>query len=600
MDKAKSALNRGGGLQKLIKKPFANRRKRPVMRQGPLKAIKQQRGEIDGRKVTEKTLAESLNYERLLSRLSSRFINIASDRLDQEINDAMEAICKHLNFDMAFLWQFTSAEPDFITITHSYNTTANPQRPEWIDARKVFPWCLGQLKANKIIAVSTEELPPEAACDQEAARSFGIKSSLVFPLSAGGEPFFGALAFDTTRKERTWQESLVKRLKLMADVFANALARRNYEFALRESEERLSLATAAARAGVWVLYLSIGQFWITGQIREIFRVPPDEGIDIDRFLATCHPDDRERVRLTIEEAIVSGQHFRIEYRIVHQDGDICWLASYGRAQYGHSGKAERLMGVTIDITEKKRNEAESFRSRREMLQMERLVRMGELTASLAHELNQPLTAILSNARAAARFIESGSFDIGELQEILQDIVHDDKRAGNIIRSLRSMLKPHEEDHETIPINDIVLEAISLFNSEAILRNIRVKMDLADASPLVYVNKTQLQQVMINLLMNAAESMLEASENKKIIVRTRAATDRVVQVEVRDFGPGIEETDLARIFEPFYTTKQSGLGMGLALSRSIIETHGGRIMIVSNTGVGTTSSFDLPTAGATDE
>ncbi len=172
------------------------------------------------------------------------------------------------------------------------------------------------------------------------------------------------------------------------------------------------------------------------------------------------------------------------------------------------------MGVTIDITEKKRNEAESFRSRREMLQMERLVRMGELTASLAHELNQPLTAILSNARAAARFIESGSFDIGELQEILQDIVHDDKRAGNIIRSLRSMLKPHEEDHETIPINDIVLEAISLFNSEAILRNIRVEMDLADASPLVYVNKTQLQQVMINLLMNAAESMLEALREQK--------------------------------------------------------------------------------------
>jgi PAS domain S-box-containing protein len=567
------------------------------MRQGPLKAAKQLRGEIDERKVTEKTLAESLDYEQLLSRLSSRFINIASDRLDQEINDAMEAICKRLNFDMAFLWQFTSADPDFITITHSYNTIVNLQRPERIDARKLFPWCLGQLKANKIVAVSTEELPPEAACDREAARSFGVKSSLVFPLSAGGEPFFGALAFDTTRKERTWPEPFIKRLQLMADVFANALIRRNYELALRESEERLSLATTAANAGVWVLNLRTGHLWTTEQTREIFCIPPDEVITYDRFLELCHTDDRESIALALEQAKTSGRPSQIEYRIVHPDGNIRWMVSRGRVHYDPSGTAERMMGITVDITERKRAEAESLRARRELLQMERLVRMGELTASLAHELNQPLTAILSNARAAARFIESGSFDMGELQEILQDIVHDDKRAGDIVRSVRSMLKPHEEDHQTIPINDIVREAISLFRSEAIFRNIRVEMNLADTSPLVYVNKTQLQQVMINLLMNAAESMSEALENKKIIVGTRAATDRVVQVEVRDFGPGIEETDLARIFEPFYTTKQSGMGMGLALSRSIIETHGGRIMIASNPGAGTTSSFDLPTAGS---
>jgi PAS domain S-box-containing protein len=595
MAKAKSAFNTGGPPPKLIEKPCV-KRKRSVRGQEPFKTAEHQCGGLEENQ-DGSTLTQALRFEQLLSELSSRFVNLSPEHVDREINDAMGQICELLDLDLAALWQFPSANPTFFTITHIHRPLGGPPIPEQINALETFPWSLEQVSSGSMIATSTDDLPVEASLDRDSYRYFGIKSMLVYPLSSGGGPMIGILGFNTVRQRRAWYESFVKRLRLMADVFANALARRNYELALREREEHLSLAAAAARAGVWVLYLSTGQFWITGQIREIFRIPADEGIDIDRFLAACHADDRESVRLTIEEAKVSGQHFRIEYRIVHRNGDICWLESYGRAQYSQSGKAERLMGVTIDIDERKRNDAESFRSRREMLQMERLVRMGELTASLAHELNQPLTAILSNARAAARFIESGSFDMEELQAILQDIVNDDKRAGDIIRSLRSMLKPHEEEHQTIPINDIVLEAVSLFHSEAILRNIRVEMDLADSSPLVYVNKTQLQQVMINLLMNAAESMLNCSENKKIIVRTDAATDRVVQVKVRDFGPGIEETDLARIFEPFYTTKQSGMGMGLALSRSIIEAHGGRIMIASNPDAGTTSSFDLPTAGS---
>jgi two-component system sensor kinase FixL len=219
--------------------------------------------------------------------------------------------------------------------------------------------------------------------------------------------------------------------------------------------------------------------------------------------------------------------------------------------------------------------------------------MGELTASLAHELNQPLTAILSNARAALRFIESDRIDMEELKEILEDISKDDKRAGDIIRSLRSMVRPEEGEQEVIGINDLLSETIALFNSEAIIRNIRIESGLTDSVPPVETNRVQLQQVVINLMMNAAESMIDEYEDRKIVVQTRTIGGNRVQVAVRDFGTGIDVQELSRIFEPFFTTKLSGLGMGLSLARSIIEGQAGRIWAENNPDKGATFYFEIP-------
>lgn len=224
-----------------------------------------------------------------------------------------------------------------------------------------------------------------------------------------------------------------------------------------------------------------------------------------------------------------------------------------------------------------------------------MLHMGELSASLAHELNQPLTSIFSNTRAALRFIQTGRIDLGELTEILQDIVNDDKRAGNIIRSLGSMVRPEEGERELISINDVLRETITCFHSEAIIRRIHIETDLADPLPPVYAEKVQLQQVIINLLMNAADAMVDVRENRRIVIRTRATVDGSFLVTIRDFGPGVDEKELARIFEPFFTTKRSGLGMGLSLSRSIIEGRGGHIWAENNLDGGVTFYFDLPGA-----
>ena len=205
------------------------------------------------------------------------------------------------------------------------------------------------------------------------------------------------------------------------------------------------------------------------------------------------------------------------------------------------GEITRAVHTVKDITERKRAEQEALDARRELTRMERLSRMGELSASLSHELNQPLTAILSNARAALRFLQTGKLDPGELEEILQDIVKDDKRAGDIIRNLRAMVKPEEGEQELISINDVLHETVALFRSEAIIRNVRIEMDLADALPLLHINKVQIQQVLINLMMNAAESMTgDESAEKVIVLQTAASGEGVVKVAVRDFGSGIEE------------------------------------------------------------
>lgn len=302
------------------------------------------------------------------------------------------------------------------------------------------------------------------------------------------------------------------------------------------------------------------------------------------------PDERALyTKLLEEQNVVLG--FKTQFW--RKDRTKIWVSIKSRRVPGPHGKTLFYSGFVEDITDRQRAEKEALKARRELWGTDRLLRMGELTASLAHELNQPLTSILSNAQAAIRFIKSDRVDMKELVEILEDIAKDDKRAGDIIRSLRSMVKPEEGEREVIYINDLLDETIALFNSEAIIRNIRIETKFADLLPTVEANKIQLEQVVINLLMNAAESMVDANENRKIVVETNAVDGDKVRVTIRDYGTGIDEQELSGIFEPFFTTKRSGLGMGLSLGRSIIEGHAGRIWAENNSDGGATFYFELP-------
>ena len=351
-------------------------------------------------------LEERLQFEMLLVELSGRFVNVASELVDSEINEVIQKICEHLGFDLAVLWQRVPGVPDFFTMTHYYRCLPGPPFPEKWDARETFPWCLQEMSAGRIVVVSTDNLPPEASRDKELWHHYEVKSALVFPLTAGGKPLAGALNFCTIRAKRLWPEELIKRLQLVAEIFANALSRKNSEQILRESEERLDLAASSADIGMWVLDAHTGNIWASDKVRDLCGFGLDEELCLETIMEVCHPDDREKIRLNIEECLKSGKYSDNEYRVVRPDGSIRWMTTRGRSYLGLSGKPERIMGVAMDITERKLAQAELHSTRMELLRVERTSRLGELVASLAHELNQPLAAILSSAQAALRFLQS--------------------------------------------------------------------------------------------------------------------------------------------------------------------------------------------------
>ncbi|MGD9382988.1 MAG: sigma 54-interacting transcriptional regulator [Desulfobacterales bacterium] len=278
--------------------------------------------------------------------------------MDSEIEDAQRRICECLGLDLSSLWQWSDSRPHFLTVTHLHSPPEGPLRPEGIDAREAFPWVLEKMLRGEVLVLHTENMPPEAARDQEMRRHFGVQSSLVIPLSSGGRPLIGVLSFDYLRAGRAWPEETVKQLALIAQVFTNALERKRSEEALRESESRLSLAADSAEAGLWELDCSTNRFWATERAREIFGYGPEEIISMERFETSIHPDDLELVRQVIARALSEHEPVNVEYRILVGDGCLKWISSRGRPYFKPTGEPDRLMGVSLDITDRKQMEDE--------------------------------------------------------------------------------------------------------------------------------------------------------------------------------------------------------------------------------------------------
>ena len=248
----------------------------------------------------------------------------------------------------------------------------------------------------------------------------------------------------------------------------------------------------------------------------------------------------------------------------------------------------------VDITARRQAELESHALRQEISHVARVAMMGELTASLAHELNQPLTAILSNAQSGLHLLNKPEPDAAELREILDDIVHDDQRAGDIIRHLRSLLRKSELDYQSLDLNDIILEIIGLIRSDALIKNVSIALRLASDLPPVRGDRIQLQQLMLNLTINALDAMKEApGSGRRLDISTTLLNASSVQVAVQDSGTGIPPERLDKVFEPFNTDKSYGMGMGLAICRSIARLHGGQLTAENNAGPGATFRFVLP-------
>lgn len=306
-----------------------------------------------------KELEERLRFETLIADLSSEFVNLPSNDVDRKIEDAQRRVCECLGLDLSALWQPSAESASSLVLTHLYRTFGGPSTPDLMKAGEYFPWCQHQVLANETVSVSSmDELPTEASRDREAWIHYGIKSNLTLPLSMGGGLPIGALSFNTVRAERTWPDSIVTRLQLVAEVFTNALTRKRADEALRESEERLDLAADSAGVGLWSLNLARGHYWLTKKTRELFAFDADEQVTFDRFLAVIHPDDRDLVRQAMEAVLQSKSEGRVEYRVLSYDGSVRWFLSRGRVHCDRLGHPASVMGVSMDITSRKRAEEE--------------------------------------------------------------------------------------------------------------------------------------------------------------------------------------------------------------------------------------------------
>ena len=284
-----------------------------------------------------------------------------------------------------------------------------------------------------------------------------------------------------------------------------------------------------------------------------------------------------------------------EESITDAEGKVRWLQTVKRPIIGKDGIADQVLGASTDITQRKRAESELQRNRQELAHVARLSAMGELAASLAHELNQPLTAILANAQAAQRFLAAKPADLAEVHEILKDIVQDNNRAGEIIRRMRAMVRKEELEFAPIFLASVISDVVLLIHSDAVLHNIRVSLESGPDLPHARGDKVQLQQVILNLLLNAFDAMKNCPVSERHVNVSLAKEGvRWLRVAVHDRGTGLSEDKLDKVFQPFYTTKREGLGMGLSISRSIIEAHGGHLWAENNSdGPGASFYFTVP-------
>jgi PAS domain S-box-containing protein len=382
-------------------------------------------------------LEARVRFEALLAELSSRFVNLPPVEVDREIFDAHRRICECLDIDISALWQWSVESPRDFTMTHVYRALEGPPLPDPMDAREYFPWCLDEVDAGRIVAVaSVDELPVQAARDKETFRYVGARNALVFPLAAGGGPVIGALAFNSVREAHGWSEEIVQRLQLVAQVFANALVRRRADATLRESEERLQLAAESAEIGLWMLDVGSGRFWVNERGRALFGYAVGSDVTMTRILESVLPADRQTVENVVREAAETGESMQVDYRIVLPGGHVRWLHSRGRLWPATAEKPARLLGTSLDVTE--RRQAEELQA--EQLRFETM--LGDLSAQFVNLPAGQVDAVIEDA--LRRVSECLDLDLAGLWQWVPDD-SGSHAVTHIFRRLPGLPVPHLMD-----------------------------------------------------------------------------------------------------------------------------------------------------------
>jgi PAS domain S-box-containing protein len=404
-----------------------------------------------------------------------------------------------------------------------------------------------------------------------------------------------AMYYREPRSPSPRDQEIIEQITHLAGV---SIERNLAQDALRRSEAYLAEAQRLTHTGSWardasaykVLYWSEETFRILG-------LDPQQGIpDGEYTLRIIHPEDRDRVDELRKKAIREKVDFATDYRIVLPDGTLKHLHVIGHPVFDEAGEVHEYVGTVIDITERKRAEEERERLRQlqsELAHINRVTTMGELAASIAHEIKQPISAAHTNAKTCLRWLGRDQPDIEEAREAVSRITQDVTRASEIISRISILFKKGEPQREWVDVNEVIREMINLLRSEAGRRAISIRTELAPDLPHVNADRVQLQQVFMNLMRNGIDAISERNAAGDLTIKSQRNRDDQVLISVSDTGIGLPPERADKVFEAFFTTKPQGTGMGLSISRSIIESHGGRLWATANPDRGATFQFTLP-------
>lgn len=411
--------------------------------------------------------------------------------------------------------------------------------------------------------------------------------TIVHAAIGGHGPFTGYAPEDTAR---ALQNFLLLRAAPVYLVAVSIEQRKRIERSLRESEERFRNVADTAPMLIWVtdakrhcVFCNEGWLTFTGHtMAQVLR---------DGWMLSVHPEDRQYCISRYHTASETRAQFEMEYRLRRHDGNYRWILHRAVPRYDANGEYLGYVGSAIDVTDRKAAEEGA----RRMIHSQRLAAMGELTATIAHEMRQPLGAILINADAAAMLLRSPHPSLPELREIISDIRQCDLRADELITRIRDFVGNRTTRMEPLDLNEAVSHTLQIVASDARQRQVAVRAELTNGLPLVRGDRTHVQQVLLNLLLNGIDAMEDTLEaRRELVVATKACGDGDIEVSVTDRGRGIPEENLPRLFESFFTTRKDGLGLGLSIASSIVTAHQGRIWAQNNPDGGAAFHFTLPT------
>lgn len=448
-------------------------------------------------------------------------------------------------------------------------------------------WCMlnGQTAAVPDIYV-------DPRIPHDVYRQTFVKSLVMVPVKTH-EPIAAIGSYWS--EERAFEPAEIALIEALARSTAAALSVIRMREHLRESEARLSMALKAGALGTWELDLTSEIFTASEETRKAFGFAPGMALNRDVVGRAIHPDDLSSLRHALALAIRDGVDVRIELRNLREDGSIRWIALRGRAARNDNGEALRLNGVCGDVTYRYEAQERMDKLQSDIAHIGRLTEMGQMVSAFAHELRQPLTAANNYLSAAKRYLAQENAPIARINELIGKADGQFLRATEIIQRIRGFSVKSNTDAGPEDLNALIREAVDLARVDPRHRGVSVRIDVSKSLPRVTVDKVQIQQVLLNLLRNAFEAM-ETQQVRMISVRARVMRDgKTAEISVGDTGPGLPPDVMEKLFQPFVTTKSSGMGVGLSICRTIVESHGGKMWVESEPDNGATFLMTLPVA-----